>query len=139
MLNRHINIPANLVAGIEGFQQFQWKFCRICVHQPYPDNPLDLREFPHELREHPLAVQIKTVIRTVLRDNDKFLYAKSGQSSGLKQNPIHRLAHMHSAHDGDRAERTWVIAPLGDFQIRKMLGSGEMAFSEEFILILPAE
>ena len=78
---------------------------------------VDLAQLGEQLVERGLAVQILAVARGVLRDDVQLAHAVGGKTLCLFNKIFYFSAAEFSAYHRDRAERTFVIAALGDFEI----------------------
>ena len=91
---------------------------RIEIEQPDPFDALDRVQFAKQLGKGELLVEIESVLRDVLSDEIDFASASVGKVASLGEDALDRLALVRPAEAGDGAERTTVVAALGDLQVR---------------------
>ena len=88
---------------------------------------IQLAQLTQQLRQLPLLIQIHTVARNVLGDDDTFLHALIRQRLGLRQHFLHRTAAVFAAQGRDHAVGAAIAAALGNAQIRIVHRCGQNA------------
>ena len=70
-------------------------------------------------------LQIVAIEGGILRDEDEFLHAGTGQSGGFGDQFIRFNRYRGPPDERDGTERTGIAAPLGDLQVGEVAGRGE--------------
>src|SRR5665213_3066789 len=68
-----------------------------------------------------IRAQVESVISRVLRNQIDFLHAAGDERFRFGHDVALHAAAMRTAHPGNDTKAAWMVATLGDFQIRKML------------------
>ncbi len=127
VLQRHVHIPRHLVIARDALDQLVAPVRRVGVKQANPEIPLDLLQRVEQPRERRPARGIDRLrragaflplvhaeVRGVLADEVDLPDAFGNEMAHLGDHGVNRPAAMPPAHLRDHAERTRVIAPLGD-------------------------
>ena len=92
MLNRHINIMQDLRIPADRLHKFGSDFLGIAIEETDPADPVNLRQSVKQFREHLFAVEIRTVNRCLLGNQDQFTYSLRGELPCCTDHALHGKA-----------------------------------------------
>ena len=127
VLNRQINIAANIGRVCDDVQQLLAGFLRIAVEDAQPVHAVDFRRLLHQLRQLRSAAEVHAVARRVLRNEDVLLHALLGQTFDFAEDVGFGAGAVRAADFRNRAERAAVRAALADAGVRGVGRGGQHA------------
>ena len=136
MLQGHIQVQTNIGSFPDQRQDLQGKLPRVGVLQTNPLGTGFRGEPVQQMSQLPLPCLIQTVVRQILRDEHQFFHPTPNQIFRLLQQVLNRNRAMVTAHQGYRAEGTWSITTLRNFQKGRMRGRTYSALSQQFLSII---
>ena len=123
MLERHIHIPTNFVAGGDRRDEFIRPMRRMRIKQPEPKIAWNCLRATEQLTEQFLPPsQIPAVKSRILRNEINFPAVRSDQGPDFRQDIVHRPTPIPAPNPRDAAKRTGMVTAFGNFHIRSMLG-----------------
>ena len=120
MLDRQVEITADLFLRADRLDELRIDLLRIAVENADPVQLFDLTELTKKQVQRLLPVEIETVERRLLRDQNKFGHPVAGKAFRLGDQLFFRNTSVMSADLRDNAVGTVLITPLRDLQVRIM-------------------
>ena len=116
MLQRDVHIPADLRVSSHLVQYVFRKIRRIRIMYPYPPYTLNIREFLEKSRESTFVVEVKSVISSVLSNEDQFLHAGPGKFCRFCNEIFNRNRTVRAADERNRAIRAAPVTAFRNLQ-----------------------
>ncbi len=128
MLERHVEVGQHIALGHQGNDLVHMRI-GVDVMQPHPhvEFAQRARQLGHARLQRAPAPEtgavfdVDAVGRGVLRNHQQLLHPGLDQVLRLLQHLAHRAAHQIAAHAGDNAERTAMVAALGNLEVGVVL------------------
>ena len=120
MLDRDIQIVADLLLAVNRLNQLIGNLLRVTVLNPYPINSRNPRQTLQKLGHGFLSIQIHAIESSFLGYQNQLLHPLSGQFLRFPDQVLHGNAAVWPAQVGDNTVSTALIAAFRDFQIGVM-------------------
>ena len=125
MLDRQIQVMADLRLLLHGLNQFRINLLGITVQDPDPAQPRNPAQLPKEQVQRFFPVKIPSVHRGFLRYQDQFFYPLVSHVPGFFQQFLHGDAAVAAPQPGNDAVGTVLVASLRDLQVSVPASRGE--------------
>src|SRR5262249_52817465 len=125
MLQRYIEVFADVVVLRDGFEQAASDAIRIGVKEPEPTKAFDLCDGLEKLREAILEAKVFAVAGGVLADERDLLHSGGDKTLCLRYDRFKATRAKLAAKIRNDTEGAWVVAAFGDFDVRRGATGGD--------------